>query len=262
MNFRFPFKITARQESALTKLLKSETVTKVLEAEEQSRLEERRGLVARYVEVQHAAATETPAAGRELNAAIAALEKAQAALKTAKAREMDARNNAYRATRAKDLGILESEIRAAADPRLAEFVYYCESIEDHDLVVAYTTWMTSSGWGKGGAVLHTNVDDLQAGRQACKLAKVQCLALQMRALSYAEVTTALSELCMDLAGPLSRAYINPPQIAMDGEVGPPLPWTGESEWVVEEVNQRLLDNKGKPRGYLPHEAPKPAAVGA
>jgi hypothetical protein len=236
MRLRNPFRATERQAAALQRLLTSPVVDQVLAADEAEQLRKRTALIAQLREAEKKAAHELPAATREAAAAAEALQAADAALKAAVQRDRDARHGVYLAAQSKARGKLETEIRRGADPRIKDFREYVEGIVSDPLVWAYRAWggVQSTPYGPR-TVVETTTKQIEGARTACAAALARTHELEMQALGYADVTAALCELCLALSTPLGACSVNPPQIAADGEVGPPLLFRDHPEWIVDEL---------------------------
>jgi hypothetical protein len=170
------------------------------------------------------AARETPAAVEEKRTADAELQRLEAALPIARQRVVDAANRAHQAQRTKPRGKLERQLRDSADPRIRDWRYYMEALANAasaNFRTAASVQLTVFG---SRLVTTTNADDVQRVRSIL----AECIAtthrLELQPLSYAEVSESLGEMGHRLQGPLSKLGLNPPQLATDGEVGPPMPW--------------------------------------
>ena len=239
MGIKDTLRLTARQRASLDAIISSQAAQKAVDEVEGKRLAERRTLVAELQALEALAARETPAAVEEKRTADAELQRLEAALPIARQRVVDAANRAHQAERTKPRGKLERQLRDSADPRIRDWRYYMEALANAasaNFRTAASVQLTVFG---SRLVTTTNADEVQRVRSLL----AECIAtthrLELQPLSYAEVSESLSEMGHRLQGPLSKLGLNPPQLATDGEVGPPMPWADgwASTWCVEEINE-------------------------
>ena len=235
MNIRNVLRLTARQRSALDKLLDSRVVDQVLDADEQDTIRDRLALIAERDDLQRKAAAEAPAAEAKAAAAVARREKAEADLREAAEAERIAKALCQSAKRHKYIDGIERKLLASADPRVREFRWYLTYLDDR-VHAAFRAWPYSPGFGR--AVLVSNVEEVKAARAVLREFIAKTHAIERQALSYADVTQEFVGMCEHLAPILAKLLFNPPQLANDGEVGEPILFNDRSRWLVDQVQER------------------------
>ncbi len=243
MSIKDTLRLTARQRASLDAIISSQAAQKAVDEVEGKRLAERRALVASLRELEAQAAKETPSAAEEKRAADADLRRLEAALPMARQRVVDAANLVHRAERTKARGKLERQLRDGADSRIRDWRYYLEALANAASAGFRSTANFHLTVAGRQLVTTTNADDVKRLRTAL----AECIAtthrLELEPLGYGEVTSALAEMGERLQAPLSKLWLNPPQLARDGEVGRPLPWAEglPSTWRVAEINEPKRD---------------------
>lgn len=233
---RNPIKLTDRQKSALHKLLDSRVVDEVLDADEQETVRHRRTLLVELGVLRRGALEESPVLEGEVRIAADRVAAAKRELDAAEIHERDARQRHHLSLRAKPIGAIERELREGADARIRNFRHYAEGLEDHARG-ALSSWPEGDGsWGNR-LIVKTNVESVTKVRAMLRECVSETHALELKALSYGEVTQALCDMCERIAAPLAELRLNPPQVANDGEIGAPVPFLSRTQWLVDEVEE-------------------------
>lgn len=225
-------RLTERQRTALGKLLDSRVVDQVLDADDQDNVTHRRALLAQRATLQREAAGELPAAEAQVREAVDQVARATAALREAQAIEAEARQRHHLAKRAKPIDKIERELIASTDPRVRDYRFYLQAL-DGQVCISLQTWPAGDDFGR--VTVQTNAEAIAAVRDVLRGSIASTHALELQAVSYGELTQELVELGERLAPALARLRLNPPQIANDGEIGPPQLWRDRSSWLVDEI---------------------------
>lgn len=241
-------RLSANTRRTLESLLRSPVGAKAVEEAEAELVARRQRLLAEAAELE-------AARGREL----ARLDKAAGVAQ----RNAEAAAHAAAAARhAKDVAVLEArgvdlayvrqrrsildELRSSADRRIGDFIFQLGDLEHRQLPFALTSWFEHDKDTRSGGVLQlarrSNTADCAAAATALQAARKAAEAMQLQALRYSEVSSALRSLCTDLQGPLGALELNPPSLTASlSEVGDSLPWNGAPAWVTSEPYVRDKD---------------------
>ena len=136
---------------------------------------------------------------------------------------------------------IENALRSGAEDRLPEARTLLLNIDEavrHKLECVPTGVGTSLfGWGgeSNEPRYVSNHDKVLPARAAIADAVAELAGLELAAVSYSEVSMALSEMFERLAKPLGRVELNPPQMDNEGQIAQPLRWNGRPAWLVDEL---------------------------
>lgn len=237
-------KLGKRTRATIEALLSSPMAEKALAQTEAETLENRKRLAAELAAhdaeepaFQKEWVPKSIAAYREYEAAEAAWRAAQE-----KKRAHDVACYSAEMVRQQKRGALTWELESTADCRLQEFAAKASSIASGPLVAAEQFWL-------GGPVhdmrLMSNHDRIRVARDALLACERELLAKRLEPMTYAEVSQVLMQACVDLAPLLAEFQINPPSLTTkDAEVGDPIIWRGQSEWVSDAVYQPTKEERG------------------
>lgn len=231
-------KLSERTRNILRAVVKSSVAEQAMAEVECENLEARRRLIADLAVLDKSYPAKRQRTAAEAMRAHAALDKAEAAAQKAR--------DEYRMATMIDNGIenayglerkaLVEQLQETADPRLAEFAFYCRDIATADLVLALRFWVDpNASKREWRTVQHTNIGDIERARAELQDVIAEVEAARLQALNYVDVSQMLGEWCHRLAAMLAPLELNPPTLtAAESIVGRPMLWHGHTQWVVNE----------------------------
>jgi hypothetical protein len=207
-------------------VLRSPQARPFLEADEKRKLEQRRALVAKL-----GAAGLSAKEAETLQAGIAAAEarvaSAEAELRAAKVAHLAAHHALLQASSPGEFTRrrLERELADGADPRLEQFISEMSHLwhERTRDVIVVQPWHEKHFLGARTVTYLSNFDDVTTLRQLLRDAMSDAKAMQLEALSRAEVTARLGIWCERMRKPLQDLGIVPPQVTDAGVFSEPQP---------------------------------------
>ena len=147
------------------------------------------------------------------------------------------------------IGDLKKELERTSDPRLKDFVFELGQLRSVRCPLALEHWVTDSGrrgWGQG-VQFGSNAEEIGAARELLDTMIARCHSLALKALSSAEVSEELGNMCLELAPALAKFDTNPPCLtAAQHLVGPPDRWNGSSNWIVESLPEPQKPERSAP----------------
>lgn len=225
-------KISKPDRVELNKFLDRPDIQKILNSDEADRIARSRELIAKKAELPAAFKKAKAEAEKIAAAAVARFDAAEAEFYAAR----KARSEAWLVATGVDhrLGMeikaIDEELRAAADPRLNEYRAEIRNLE-YRARVADQYWMakeereTEAMFGSRKYVvdvLVNNMEDVEAAREALAKTRTDLDAMQLAAMTTAEVTAALRKMTDDLIPVLRKLDgMNPPWLDEFNEVRPP-----------------------------------------
>jgi hypothetical protein len=158
------------------------------------------------------------AASKAVQKAAEAFEKAQAAVRDAATVHSNASVHATALSMTFDRAQAEVEraLRDGADPRLAKYAWNCDRL--FNLARSAPLVPVIENVGLVSTKLSFNANAAGAAMNALQLARERSLAMQMQALTWAQVTTALQAISNEIAPALAAVSLKPPALDADEDV--------------------------------------------
>lgn len=208
----------------LVAVVESDLATDLLDQYEQRMLAKRAQLAKQLVDLPKQHEKTIVDAGKRAQAALLAHEKALDAARKAMEESNQAAAAAYGAQLQlrHEVGTIERELLASADPRIQEFILQLGLL--HDAAGAglqYWIETTGRGYGRSNAIPRSNVEEVKAARDLLEELKSNCFSMRLQALSRIQVEQSLLGMIERLPPVLAPLELKPPRIE-DGEVRPPL----------------------------------------
>jgi hypothetical protein len=111
---------------------------------------------------------------------------------------------------------VERALRDGADPRLAKYAWNCDRL--FNLARSAPLVPVIENVGLVSTKLSFNANAAGAAMNALQLARERSLAMQMQALTWAQVTTALQAISNEIAPALAAVSLKPPALDADEDV--------------------------------------------
>ena len=250
-------KLTDRQDKAIRTLLESDVVDRVLSAAEQRDLQHRKTLLKELSEIARKLQDHQKAeVSRECTAAVQLVEQREHELIQARQGLVDARarhDAVQHFLQARQFEI-NAELSTGSEERIDDFRVHCSNLDD-SVRHALAIWVAEpqKNWmGRSTEPIYaSNELVVKLARNTLKRCMGSCEAMRLQPLGHSEVSERLIEMCQALEPALFQFSLNAPQVAADGTVGRPLPWSGGPRWMVDEIlaeERRKLDEiYGPPR---------------
>jgi len=211
-NLTQPIRLSYRRKAILDKLVRSDVAERMLAREEAGTLEARRALIAERNALPAKAVAAQAQAEKRAAAAAARHEAARRELKAAHDEVILAQAAVMTADPARRQFEIDRELKRTADNRLGDMYFEITRIREGFLPAVYrvsTIATPSRGFGQGER-LHTNLPEVIAARKALDDARDRLAALELMAVSRAEVTAELTNIIVDLRAPLDAVGLTPP----------------------------------------------------
>jgi hypothetical protein len=233
-------KLSARTQRSWTALLKSPLADRAIEEVERESIAKRSALRADLATLERKQPGILSHLSLASGSALQEFDKAEKALHEARAALATSRM-LYGGAELQYLGqckVIERSLRDTADPRLADFAFYAETILSYDMPLLLYFWIsTEKNWlGHVRDLMRSNSDECLAAKEALRVAIGTVRGLQLEPLGYVDISQRLMGLCAALAPVLAKLEINPPCLSAElAQVGRAVTWAGESRWVFDEL---------------------------
>ena len=221
------FKLDKSDKDDLDRLLDMPEIQAILSADENNRIESRKALINELKDIPPLSAKLRDSAAKKADLAFQRFKAAEKEFLDARA-AFSTESLASHYSDYKEMGragIIERELIAGADPRIADYHFeLCEIKEKarHEIEI----WPSSSGtnWlGKSIIVSKSNLNEVTAICEELTTCLAILKALQLLAVTAVEITMRLNGLSDQLKAPLAKLQMNPPTLDENNQVIPPLP---------------------------------------
>lgn len=225
-------KISKHDRVELKKFIDQPDIQKILNSDEVGRIARSRELIAQKTALPAKYEKAIADAEKVAVAAVARFDAAETEFYAARKARSDAWLvcSGIKHSLGMEIKAIDEELRAAADPRLVEYRAAIGNLESRARV-ADKYWMGKEERETEGMfnnvkyvvdVLMNNMEDVNAARDALENVRIDLEAMQLAAMTTAEVTAALRKMTDDLIPVLNKLNgINPPWIDEFNEVRPP-----------------------------------------